>query len=746
MSPKLAATLLVTAASLASAQAACGDLLPPTAESKIKPRPVTAEDLATLRDIGQPGDRVDLPSPLGLSPDGRHLAFILRRADPPTNSYCQGLVLIDLASDTHAPKPPRLLDTGGDLIRERYKLFGHALPESGVPRIITPIWSPDGRHIAWLKRTGEAAQIWLARIDGKDPKALTTDTTNPAGVEQFIWSADGQAIVFGSRTGELAAKAQIAEEAKTGHLLDERFRPLTGRTPFPREAGITTSHFAIDTTTARIRPATDTETKGLDRIPPTLPKTTLAAATGPEDRLAWTMPGSGFLDRRLTARVAGKDHGCDLCGGEIVDFWWSDAGTLFFLKRQGKARQALALHRWSPGKGAPRTLTTTEDLLIGCRPAAQDDAICLTEASLSPRRIVKIDGSTGKTSPLWNPNPGFDRLEKPVLKRHYWTNENGIETFGDIVLPKGNQKAPYPLVIVQYGSRGFLRGGTGDEYPILALAAHGHAVLSFQRPLHLAVLPPTDPHANIADANLTTAGAKETGSRATDAKDATTSDTGEHAERRSVQSSLERGIALALRTYPIDPDRIGITGLSDGATTLAWALIDGGRFAAAAMSSCCLDPGLVPLLGEAQIDAVAKGGLPRPGEPSNGFWSPVALSINAGRITTPILMNLADDEFLGALSSYWALRQAGKPVEMHVFPDEHHIKYQPAHRLAIYERNLAWFDFWLKDKEDPAPALSAQYRRWRAMKVQAGPSAEQPGTQIGVISVAGPKPQMRNDR
>ena len=38
------------------------------------------------------------------------------------------------------------------------------------------------------------------------------------------------------------------------------------------------------------------------------------------------------------------------------------------------------------------------------------------------------------------------------------------------------------MVVVQYDTRGFLRGGTGDEYPIQAFANRGYAVLSFRRP------------------------------------------------------------------------------------------------------------------------------------------------------------------------------------------------------------------------------------------------------------------------
>ena len=53
---------------------------------------------------------------------------------------------------------------------------------------------------------------------------------------------------------------------------------------------------------------------------------------------------------------------------------------------------------------------------------------------------------------------------------------------------------------------------------------------------------------------------------------------------------------------------------------------------------------------------------------------------------------------------------------MYVFPDETHNKWQPAHRKAIYQRNLDWFGFWLQGKVDPDPTKTSQYERWQAMK------------------------------
>src|SRR3546814_17435455 len=74
----------------------------------------------------------------------------------------------------------------------------------------------------------------------------------------------------------------------------------------------------------------------------------------------------------------------------------------------------------------------------------------------------------------------------------------------------------------------------------------------------------------------------------------------------------------------------------------------------------------------------------------------MSLVRNAQRVRFPLLFEAADDEFRAAVESVTALREAGKPADLFVFPGEYHIKWQPAHRLAAYERGLAWFMFWLR--------------------------------------------------
>jgi hypothetical protein len=55
-------------------------------------------------------------------------------------------------------------------------------------------------------------------------------------------------------------------------------------------------------------------------------------------------------------------------------------------------------------------------------------------------------------------------------------------------------------------------------------------------------------------------------------------------------------------------------------------------------------------------------------------------------------------------------------VEFALYPEAGHVPVLPADRLAIQGGDVDWFDFWLRDQEDPAPQKAQQYVRWREMR------------------------------
>ncbi|MES2058216.1 MAG: Atxe2 family lasso peptide isopeptidase [Pseudomonadota bacterium] len=663
------------------AYATCDDLVPGPAPVSRPVRAVTPLDLVRLRDIGPPDASVPATtSPLAVSPDGRSIAFVLSRADPAANIYCRALVVLDLRPGA----VPRIVDRGGELQTDTGTYRG-LLVRGGYPSLLVPAWSPDGQMLAYLRRDRGVTQMWRAAADGSGAVPLTQ---RAADVTRFAWSVDGTALLVAVR----GPAVDIAAEARTGFLYDDRFMPNVAAVPQPK-AGGGDRVFTIEVATGVARPASGPEAAWFEQSP-ALP---LSAKTVGGLR-AWVepVPDAPLAPPLLRVVTAGGTRiACDAasCRGGAVGLWPVGAGGFLFLRREGWARGEHALYAWRPGSD-PRRILLTHDWIEGCIPA-NALLVCTRETARTPREIVLLDPVSGRVTPLYDPNPDFASLRLGKVVPLTWKNDRGLEARGDLVLPPDYRPGTrLPLIVTQYQSDGFLRGATGDEYPIFAFAARGFAVLSVDKSPIVATLEPgirTYEEANAADYR-------------------------NWAERRSQLSSIEAGIALAIARGAVDPDRIAITGLSDGATTAAWALVNSRRFAAAALSTCCLDATTTMVTGGiAYADRMRRQGFPAFSQDGRDVWRPLALSLNAGGRKMPILMQLADDEYLFALPAFTALRENHWPVEMYVFPDEHHIKWQPAHRLAIYQRNLDWFDFWFNGREDSDPGKAAQYIRWRAL-------------------------------
>ena len=371
----------------------------------------------------------------------------------------------------------------------------------------------------------------------------------------------------------------------------------------------------------------------------------------------------------------------------------ADRRRVRFFRLEGWSDASTALYEWDLVTGRVRRLYRTDDLLADCTPEGEA-LICLRESSLQPRRLERLDLKTGKRQLLFDPNPEFARLELGRAERLHWRNAFGLEVIGDLVLPVGYRHgAKYPLVVVQYKTRGFLRGGTGDEYPIQAFANRGYAVLSMGSPEPIGAL---------------------RGAR--DFQEGNRLKLVGFAERRSGLSAVEVGVRLLIARGIMDPERIGITGLSNGATIAIHGLLHSKLFSAAAMSSCCIDTTLPARVGPAAARSFYATGYPRMTDRNETFWREISLSLNARRIKTPILLQLSDDESMSALESYTSLREVGAPVDMFIFPGEHHVKWQPAHRLALFRRSLDWFDYWLRGIRSPDPDRQTELRHWDGLK------------------------------
>ena len=686
-----AAALLVSLAVPSPAVADCSRLLPAAGQPPLPKRPIEARDLIELRQIGDPDpSRFGLPSPLAVSPDGRRVAFVIVQADLVQNDYCRGVAVVNLGRD----RSPHMLDSGGDPIPAVDVQRGFYV-QTGASVVTVPIWSPDGRAVAFLKRLNGSTQVWVASVEGSDGRQVTHA---PGDVEEVAWSADGRRLIYAARTDLPAAETAVDQEGLSGWLYDDRISPDVGPRPQPR-ADASPPILALDLTTGAGGPADPSDRQ---RLPANAASTPVPPeAVSQDGRRAWTdatdtSPLAARVVTAASASGAALRCGDPACRDGIIGLWWADdERTLLFLRREGWAKGQMALYRWLPAQSRARRVLLTSDVLQGCTPAGAVLA-CLRESSSHPRRLVLIDSASGAGRTVFDPNPEFAQLRLGKVERLFWRNDLGLEAWGDLALPPGYRPGSrLPMIVVQYHSDGFLRGGTGDEYPVFLLAAQGFAVLSTERPAFFAAaLPALRTWYEVNAENQKN-----------------------WSERRSLLSSVITGIDRAVAAGIADPHRVGITGLSDGATTVAFGLINSRRFAAAAISTCCMEPKTVMTYGGIAWAEWLRGmGYPAATTDSPEFWRPMSLALNARSIDTPLLLQLADGEYLLALEAFTALREQKKPVEMYVFPGEFHNKGQPKHRLAVYQRNIDWFRFWLQGREDPDPLKAAQYERWRELR------------------------------
>jgi dipeptidyl aminopeptidase/acylaminoacyl peptidase len=669
-------------------------------------RAITAEELVRLRDIG-----TLLGGRFALSPDGEKIALLLVTPSIRANGY----ELTWLIVPTDGKNPPVQAGTGGDIVLAE---IGDGR-RNGVLATKKALWSPDGRWFAYLLKRDGAIQIWRSSRDGTVQAQVTHAASD---VIDFRWSRDSATLFFLTGRNRAATVEHNQTEAVQGYLYDRRFWPGYERYPLlygctanwlvqapapagqacPREAMVVSADAGNE---HQAQPSEQAEYQNLDGLP-ALEKTRLIESirNAPNHRdVAWLenpnpVEFTGY-DPPMTVFAAHFPDGlhakrcmADACTGAINGLWW-DANRLIILRREGHSRLVSALYAWEPDTGKVRTILKTPDYLSECD-VARAHAICHHEGSTAPGSIVSISLRDGTSTTLFDPNPDLQNISFSQVEKLECDDGFGNDAAGHLIYPRDYTPGQrYPLVIVQYRSRGFLRGGVGDEYPIHVFAANGFAVLSFDEPDD-----------------------RQLAARADVATDVTSDYTG-FRKQISHFNALNIEVNELIARGLVDPNRIGITGLSDGAENVAYALIHSSKFAAAAVSTLLFHPFAQAFIGNNSYRELI-GRLF--GDPlvSLDKWRELSIGLNANRIHTPLLAQVADRELMEATLNFVPLQDAGRPVEMVVFPNEDHVKWQPAHRLAIYNRNLDWFRFWLQDREDADPAKTEQYIRWRQFRAQ----------------------------
>ena len=621
---------------------------------------------------------------IALSPDGKNVAWVQSTA-------------ATTSKQTHV----RL--AAGDASAVKIDLSG------GNERIdADPVWSPDSKTLAFFSTAGskDQRQLWTANSDGSGPKQLTQLKGYAARPR---WSHDGKQIALLYIEGAGGGGPLMAHAPPTG-IVDK---------------AIHNQRIVIfDVSTGQVRQVSPENLHVYDFDWSPDDKTFVAtAAPGPGDNNWWiaqiykidlgasrTGTGAATSIHKPTLQVAVPRWSPDGKSVAFIEGIMSDegfhGGDIFTISADG----GNAVNR-SPGR------KTSVSSLFWIAP----DRILLTEYVGGGGAISELNIANNSVREIWKGDESFhafgnfpdfalakDGKSAAVVRSTYntppevwagpiggwqkltsnnsslamtwgkaesveWTND-GFNIQAWLIPPvKIESGKKYPMVVLIHGGPS---GVTTPEWPagagmsraiIAALSANGYYVL----------LP--NPRGSYGQGEeFTRANVKDFG----------------YGDLRDTMA----GVDVAIKKYPIDPNRLGVTGWSYGGYMTMWAVTQTNRFkAAVAGAGVCnlqsyygqnlIDQWMIPFFGASVYDD------PAVYEKS----SPIKFIKNV-KTPTLVIVGEHDAECPSAQSyEFWhALRTLNVPTQLIVYPGEGHLFLKPENQAGRMNQTLAWFDKYLK--------------------------------------------------
>lgn len=640
---------------------------------------ISVADILQVSDIGG----------LAVSPDGRSLAFRVERADLSSNAYPTRWHIWSEDSGV------RGVGAGGDAI----------FLDPGVASPERPVWSPDSSALFYRLLVGGEVQLWRALADGSGAASVVATDADVASIAP---DPAGEGLIFTVGPSREAIRRAEREEYDAGILVDEHvdlaqnlFRGaiINGRPATQRLTGSWFMRAGLLWREPVTRHRLDFRTLAstpMDRAAGT------AAPEATPGRPGEAISGSGDVARANSdggersievARSGGGTVTCrlDACRARASWLAWRRGADEVLFATQDAA-WVQTVHLWDVARGRVRTVARSEGLLSGGRDStlpcavAREALFCVAAGAASPPRLEQIRIRDGERTTLFDPNDELRRRlnQRLRVERLRWRGAEGHDYTGVLFSSAERPAGRRPLFINYYLCDGFLRGGLGDEWPLAPLAEAGIDALCVT--------------------STAIAGAQDS-----------------LANNRAAAEGVTAIVARLDREGRTDTRRVGMGGLSFGSEVTLWTAYNTDLLAAASITS----PGLEPsyywfngVRGRDNHEKLAAAWQLRAPDETPDRWRQLSAALNADRIRAPLLMQMPEQEARLVTELYARLGNSPTPVELYAFPDEPHIKVQPRHKLAAYQRNLDWFRYWLAGERDPDPRKRGQYERWDSLRAR----------------------------
>lgn len=614
-----------------------------------------------------------LPSDVRLSPDARTAAFVITEPSTIDSQDKPGKTNIwTIRTDGNGPLQILPGSSGGDT---------------------SPRWSPDGKWLAFLstrnpENLSEAGQLYVMAFENGQPICLTHV---PEGVQQFRWSPDNKTIAF--TTLDPNPKSPKNDDAVV--VDDPRYMRLWN---------VTIQDHSVSQITRQ-----DLQIYDFDWSPDGS-ELVLSAAPSPSEDQAWHLSlvvirrSTGEVVRTLTSDVTSDASPKWSPDGRFISFlaptprkvpaWLAivpaTGGNIRLLQKD--LRGTILAAEWSANSKqliAEAAEGTQEALLaIDIESGSAQKITDLLNGpeftssfSISHGTIAYFDQTERSPNDVWvkeanasarkltDLNPQTKSWPMGDVRTVNWTSsKDGTALNGVLITPAGfNSGAPYPTVVVAHP--GWIAWWTGFhaiwwDWGQL-LASHGYAVFM--------------PNYR---------GAWGQGWKLFD----TIADWGGMS-----LTDLNDGVDYLVREKITDPNRLGITGWSNGGFVAALTITQNQRFKAAVLDAPVTDFFACLALPSCAFLRYHLGADPYMNRSVYDQHSPITYVRNC-HTSTLLIQGEADDAVPLAQSQefYRGLKNFGIPAEMVVYPREGHPILERAHQLDLQRRALDWFDRYLK--------------------------------------------------
>ena len=639
------------------------------------PALLTAQNMQLTEQLG----KTILYGDIALSPNGKNVAWVQSTAATTANqTYIRG---------TSEDSPAAMVNLGAN----------------GERIDANPAWAPDSRALAFFSNAGEKEQkqLWTVNADGSGAKRLTQLSGYAA---RPSWSHDGKQVAFLYIEGAGGGGPLLAAPTTTGVI----------------DKAIHNQRIAVvDLATGQLRQVSpaDLHIYDFDWSPDDKMFVT-TAAPGPGDNNWWIAQiykidiakGKATSIYKPSLQVAVPRWSPDGKSVAFIEGLMSDegfhGGDLFTISANGgnavnrtprrkssvssifwQAPDRILLTEYVGGGSAISELTLANNSVrtiwkgsehvhaFGNFPnfAISNDGKYAAAARSSYNMPPEVwAGAIGEWRQLTNNNSALSATWGKA-ESFEWTNE-GFNIQGWIVPPaKVESGKKYPMIVLIHGGPS---SATTSDWPagfgmsraiIAALSVRGYYVL----------LP--NPRGSYGQGeDFTRANVKDFG----------------HGDLRDNLA----GIDAAIKKYPVDPDRLGVTGWSYGGFMTMWTVTQTNRFRGAVAGAGIanwqsyygqnlIDQWMIPFFGASVYDD------PAVYEKS----SPIHFIKNV-KTPTLVIVGEHDAECPSSQSyEFWhALRTLNVPTQLIIYPGEGHLFIKPENQADRMDQTVAWFDSYLK--------------------------------------------------